>query len=201
MERLVTTNEAAKILNLSVQGIHYRIKKGQLRSIKKDNRVYVYLNESQTQSQTTTLPTKEESSFVEKNYEKIIQLKDEQLQDLKHSMKWMKKQYKSEIHRIEKNQQQIVQVFNREIKLLQQAFNEMRSIYKIEHKPQNTSEEKKIEFISIAQFFVLMKKHYQYNNEIKNLILKRIKMGDKRFIYDNENKQLHIIKSDFSDLY
>ncbi len=198
MERLVTTNEAAKLLNLSVQGIHYRIKKGQLRSLKKDNRVYVYVKEEQNSSNPTQEISTQTSNFEHKE---IIALKNEQLEDLKKAMKWMKKQYKSEIHRLEKSQQQIIQVFNREIELLQQAFNEMRSIYKIEHKHSINSEEKTIEFISIAEFFVLMKKHYQYNNEIKNLILKRIKMNDKRFIYDNITKQLHIIKSDFSDLY
>lgn len=190
MERLVTTNEAAKILNLSVQGIHYRIKKGQLRSLKKDNRVFVYINENSNTAESI----QEDNTFTHK----IIQLKDEQLKQLQKSMKWMRKQYTSEIYRLEKNQQQIIEVFNREIQLLQQAFNEMRSIYKIENK--NTQEEK-IEFISIAEFFVMMKKYYDCDNEIKNLILKRIKMNDKRFIYDNKNKELYILKSDFSDLY
>lgn len=192
MERLVTTNEAAKILNLSVQGIHYRIKKGQLRSLKKDNRVFVYINENENKPD---LIHQEDSTI-----QKIVQLKDEQLKQLQKSMKWMRKQYTSEIYRLEKNQQQIIEVFNREIQLLQQAFNEMRSIYKIEQKPRNYEQEK-IEFISIAEFFVMMKKYYDCDNEIKNLILKRIKMNDKRFIYDNKNKELYIIKSDFSDLY
>ena len=201
MERLVTTNEAAKLLNLSVQGIHYRIKKGQLRSIKRDNRVYVYVKEEQRSSKLIQEQMNQTSKSDHNDHKEILALKNEQLEDLRKAMKWMKKQYKSEIHRLEKSQQQIIQVFNREIELLQQAFNEMRSIYKIEHQTSVNSEDQTIEFMSIAEFFVLMKKYYKYENEIKNLILKRIKMNDKRFIYDNITKQLHIIKSDFSDLY
>ena len=41
MERLVTTSQAAEILGLSLQGIHYRIKKDQLKSIKKDGKTFV----------------------------------------------------------------------------------------------------------------------------------------------------------------
>ena len=43
MERLVTTSQAAEILGLSLQGIHYRIKKDQLKSIKKDGKILIYL--------------------------------------------------------------------------------------------------------------------------------------------------------------
>ena len=40
MERLVTTSQAAEILGLSLQGIHYRIKKNQLKSLKKDGKTF-----------------------------------------------------------------------------------------------------------------------------------------------------------------
>ncbi len=45
MERLVTTSQAAEILGLSLQGIHYRIKKDQLKSIKKDGKTFVYISD------------------------------------------------------------------------------------------------------------------------------------------------------------
>ena len=47
-QRLVTSAQAAQILNLSVQGVHYRIKNGQLKAIKKDGRTLVYINEQDT---------------------------------------------------------------------------------------------------------------------------------------------------------
>jgi len=58
---LVTTAQAAKILNLSIQGVHYRIKHGHLKYIKKDNKIFIYieasklntLNETKTKSNKT----------------------------------------------------------------------------------------------------------------------------------------------------
>ena len=57
MERLVTTSQAAEILGLSLQGIHYRIKKEQLKYIKKDGKIFVYINEDIPSSQTTQTQT------------------------------------------------------------------------------------------------------------------------------------------------
>lgn len=192
MESLVTTNEAAKILNLSIQGIHYRIKKGQLRSLKRDGRVYVYLDTSKQE-------TKEDNAIQNSQSSSIIQLKDEQIILLKKYIKWMKKQYNSEIRRLEKNQDKIVDVFNREINLLQQAFNEMRSIYRLEHKTEATNDFK-MEFIDLKEFFKIMKKHKKDDIEIKKIIINAIKNGDKRFIFNKIKNELMIYKSDFLDL-
>ncbi len=201
MERLVSTSQAADILGLSLQGIHYRIKKNQLKSIKKAGKTYVYIDEnisSHTQVKQTYNTSK-------KNYnEDIIKVKDEQIGLLKDSIKWLRKQYKEEIFRLEKNQKKIVKVFNREIKLLQSAFNEMRSIYKtqipkIEDKTCDMQEIQK-DFISIKDFFIFFKQQGKTNNEIKIIILERIKNNDKRFIYNKIEKKLLILNSNFSDL-
>ena len=45
MQRLVTTSEASEILGISLQGVHYRIKKNQLKSEKKDGKLFVYIDE------------------------------------------------------------------------------------------------------------------------------------------------------------
>ena len=45
MERLVTTGEAAQLLGLSLQGVHYRIKSGQLKSLKQGGKTFVYVTE------------------------------------------------------------------------------------------------------------------------------------------------------------
>ena len=204
MERLVTTSQAAEILGLSLQGIHYRIKKEQLKSIKKDGKTFVYINDEQkvesTQTKTKTEPTPKQSFFD--NTQAIIDVKNEQIDLLKRSMKWMKKQYISEIFRLEKNQKRIIEVFNSEIKLLQSAFNEMRSIYKpqIESNLKNKTEKVDSDFITVKDFFVLMKRRNKTDQEIKNLILNSIKIGDKRFIYNKIEKKLLILNSDFLDL-
>ena len=203
MERLVTTSEAASILGLSLQGIHYRIKKEQLKSIKKDGKTFVYITENMKKEsfESKTEPSSKNQQ-TNSNFDAIIEVKNEQIELLKKSMKWMKKQYISEIFRLEKNQKRIIEVFNSEIKLLQSAFNEMRSIYKpqIESNLKSKTEKVDSDFITVKDFFVLMKRRNKTDQEIKNLILNSIKIGDKRFIYNKIEKKLLILNSDFLDL-
>lgn len=210
MERLVTTSQAAHILGLSLQGVHYRIKKNQLKSIKKSGKIFVYVSDemeknahqyTNTKIETVSNPVKENN-----NTQTIIELKDEQIVLLKDSMKWMKKQYKSEIGRLEKNQKRIVNVFNSEIKLLQSAFHEMRGIYKDKPQIQTTTTETTHEskddineFITLKEFFVIMKRYNKSEEEIKYLIFQAIKKSDKRFIYNKKDKKLLILNSDFED--
>jgi len=196
LERLVTTAQAAQILGLSLQGVHYRIKNNQLKSLKKNSKTYVYISDY-LQEQTDTEENKSQQN--DKVNDKILEVKDEQILLLKESMSWMKNQYKDEIQRLEKNQKRIIKVFNSEINLLQQAFNEMRSIYKIEHK-NSESYNPNFEFMSVKDFFIMMKKHKKNDIQIKHLILNRIKNKDKRFIFDKITRELMIYKSDYSDL-
>jgi len=223
LERLVTTSQAAQILGLSLQGVHYRIKKNQLKSIKKAGKTFVYISEEMERNAAsnnqikvepvtaqTTTTTANAQAPNDEQMQAIIDVKNEQIVLLKDSMKWMKKQYKSEISRLEKNQKSIVKVFNSEIKLLQSAFHEMRGIYKnqpqVEHVPtpaSNATVEPVVEetqFITLKDFFVLMKRHNKTQSEIKMLIFKAISKNDDRFIYNKKEKKLLIIKSDFSDL-
>ena len=203
MERLVTTSQAAEILGLSLQGIHYRIKKDQLKSLKKDGKTFVYITDDM-KSQNSNIkvePPQNQQTNNNNNFQAVIDVKNEQIELLKKSMKWMKKQYISEIFRLEKNQKRIIEVFNSEIKLLQSAFNEMRSIYKpqiesnFQQKSKNSSD-----FITVKDFSVLMKRYNKTEQEIKNIIFKAIKDGDNRFIYNKVEKKLLILNSDFLDL-
>lgn len=203
MEKLVTTSEAAQILGLSLQGVHYRIKKEQLKSIKKDGKTFVYVDEEQKYVETPTKPKVEAiQQSNNDNSQAIIDVKNEQIELLKKSMKWMKKQYISEIFRLEKNQKRIIEVFNSEIKLLQSAFNEMRSIYKpqLQQEQKNKTEKDYNDFILVKDFFILMKRHSKTDQEIKLMIFNGIRIGDRRFIYNKTEKKLLILKSDFIDL-
>ena len=203
MERLVTTAQAAQILGLSLQGVHYRIKKNQLKSIKKSGKTYVYIDEDfqgQPSNKETKIELKQETF---NGYNEVIKVKDEQIDLLKKSIKWMKKQYTSEIFRLEKNQKKIISVFNREIELLQSAFNEMRSIYKqpqIQTFQRDNMCEEKEKFISLQDFTLYLKKHNKDEKDIKLIILKAIQQNDSRFIYNRKDKKLLILNEDFSDL-
>ena len=204
MERLVTTSQAAEILGLSLQGIHYRIKKEQLKSIKKDGKTFVYISD-EIKVDTPSNKPKVESSAKTSNFDSIkaiIDVKNEQIELLKKSMKWMKKQYISEIFRLEKNQKRIIEVFNSEIKLLQSAFNEMRSVYKpqIQQEIKTKTEKQSNDFILVKDFFILMKRYNKTEQEIRFIIFNAIKNADKRFIYNKVEKKLLILNSDFLDL-
>ncbi len=199
MERLVTTVQAAQILGLSLQGVHYRIKNNQLKSIKKSGKTYVYISDYLDNKNEAKVELKE-ISFD--NTKELLKAKDEQIILLKSSIKWMKKQYVSEIKRLEKNQKRIITVFNREIELLQSAFNEMRTIYKPQVSNQNKEEiiKTKEKFITLQDFTLYLKKHNKSSLEIKNIILESIQKKDNRFIYNKKDKRLLILNEDFSDL-
>ncbi len=202
MERLVSTAEAAQILNLSVQGIHYRIKQGQLKSLKENGKVFVYLNETTIKNNQQTIKTNTQTieQHINQN-DALIEVKDEQIELLKETIKWIKKKYESEIKRLEKNQKKIVQVFQSEVNLLQSAFNEMRSVYALEHKNATKANHMSgFETMSINDFFLLMKKHGKNDVEIKKIIFLAVQKKDKRFYYDKDLKEIIIYKSDFLDL-
>ncbi|VAY87471.1 hypothetical protein MNB_ARC-1_402 [hydrothermal vent metagenome] len=200
MEKLVTSTEAAKILGISLQGVHYRIKQGKLKYKKTDGKVFVYIDES-IKHQTDT-----------KNDNDVITVKNEQILFLTKSLKWVKKQYKSEICRLEENQNKIIKVFQSEINLLQSAFNEMKTIYNIENKKKtnmSNNEEKDLnskpdnksfETINIKDFFIFMKRSNKSDSEIKSIILKCIKRGDNRFIFNRQTKEVIIYNDNFIDL-
>ena len=191
---MVTTSEASEILGISLQGIHYRIRRNQLKSEKKDGKLFVYIDEEIIKNSLKN----DKQNSQENVFERVIQSKDEQIEILKKSIKWMKNQHFMEIKRLEKNQKRIIEVFNSEIKLLQSAFNEMRSIYK----PQieNQKNEKKRELISLQEFFTILKRASKSDLEIKNTILNCVKNGDKRFIYNKNSKKLLILNDSFEDL-
>ena len=198
MERLVTTAQAAQILGLSLQGVHYRIKNNQLKSIKKSGKTYVYISDYVENKTEVEVELKEE---VISHHKELLNAKDEQILLLKKSIKWMKKQYGSEISRLETNQKRIIGVFNREIELLQSAFNEMRSIYKPQISNENLkTKDEKEKFISLRDFTIYLKRYDKSEKDIKLIILKAIQNRDNRFIYNKKEKKLLILNEDFSDL-
>jgi hypothetical protein len=209
LKKLVSSSEAAQLLGLSLQGIHYRIKKGQLESIKQDGKIFVYVDTTQTNTKNIVSPLIAQTNDYKYLEEKIISSKDEQIHLLKKTIKFMKKQYTSEIHRLDKNQTQVLKVFQSEVDLLKSAFNEMRNIYKLDHQETaqiNTNIEStkvdsvEMEFMDIKDFFVFMKNHNKSDAQIKSIILDKVKQSDKRFIYNKKSKEILIYKSDFLDL-
>ena len=193
---LVSTSEASKILGISLQGVHYRIKKNLLKSKKEDGKILVYIDKQDNKLNNT------QKTLL--NIDDILKVKDDQIALLNDSIVWMKNQYQNEISRLENSNDKIIDVFKSEITLLQQAYSEMKNL-KIEDKIK-TNEikdenlEQKVEFISVKEFFTSMKQYKLNEKQIKNIILNQIKKDDNRFIYNSKTKELIIHKSDFTDL-
>ena len=194
MERLVTTQQAAEILGISLQGVHYRIKKNQLKSIKQGGKTFVYVTDEMDHSRVEH--HKEQIEQQDEKLQTVIELKDEQISLLKKSVKWLRASHKEEIKRLENNHNKMIKVFNSEIKLLQSAFNEMRSIYK----PQLEHRESKHKYISLEDFTLFMKNHNKSDKEIKMMILQGIQKRDRRFAFNKRTRKVLILNEDFSDL-
>jgi hypothetical protein len=207
LKKLVSSSEAAQILGLSLQGVHYRIKKGQLESVKKDGKIFVYIDSK------ISKPTQIYSSSNSQGYDKLLEVKDEQIQLLKKTIKFFRKQKDTEIARLERQQNKIMDVFQSEVDLLKSAFNEMRTLYKIsdnnssiaeyniqQEEQYNSSAHEEFTFMDIKDFFIFMREHNKTDSQIKSMLLEKIKNGDKRFIYKKKTKEIIIYKSDFLDL-
>lgn len=199
MERLVSTAEACELLNLSLQGVHYRIKRGLLKSTKKDGKVFVYIDENNLNN--TKASQQDFQNDVRNYYHKeIVKLKDDEIELLKNTIDWLKEKYENEIERLENSQKQVNKVFNDQITLLQKAFNEMREIYKLPNHNENKQINEEPKIISVKDFFIKIRKFDKNDFEIKQILIDRIKNEDKRFIYDKESKTITIFDNDFLDL-
>lgn len=206
MERLVTTSQASEILGLSLQGIHYRIKKNQLKSVKQNGKVFVYIPEDVIKTDNLVFKNqKEENKSSNQNLQSIIDVKDEQILLLKKSLKWMKRQYMSEISRLEKTQQKMIDVMSSEINLLQKAFHEMKNLYSIQQPQQaeiieSIEHKSEIKYLTAQEFFEVMKKQGKSQQQVKNIIFNALKSQDERFVYDKNENKLMILDTNFEDL-
>mgnify|MGYP000172733768 CR=1 FL=1 len=200
MEVLVSTNEAANILGLSVQGVHYRIKTKKLKSIKKDNKTFVYLDNNVVNKKEQTV---QEHASIEKDItNEVIKLKDEQISFLKKSIAWITKRNNQEIKRLQTAHDKTVDAFKSEITLLQKAYNELHKLYKNTQEQitdKNNTEPSK-DYLSVNEFITLLLDYGKTPLEIKKLILQRVKIGDRRFIYNSISKELRILNDPFKDI-
>lgn len=209
MKKLVSSSEAAQILGLSLQGIHYRIKKGQLESLKKDGKIFVYVDSSDAKKKTSQVSQNNATDTLNSLNELALKSKDEQIILLKKTIKYVKKQHDKELERLDNTQTKMIDVFKSEVDLLKSAFSEMKNIYAIEKKPVVATVEKvkeeKIEsvykkHIEIKDFYLLLKKNNISDKKIKDIILEKVKSSDKRFSYKKETKEILILNSDFLDI-
>jgi len=198
---LLSTNEAALKLGLSVQGVHYRIKTNKLKSIVKDGKTFVYVDIEEEKTET-------QQSFID-NTNEIIRGKDEQIGFLKQAIRWMTFQHKKELIRMEKTHNKIIEIFKSEVVLLQRAYNEMQTLYKtnntLHYQYQQTTTQSQKEYkgddtVPIKEFLIFLRSKGKSNNQIKQILYNVIKSADSRFIYNPFTKEIIILKDNFQDL-
>lgn len=208
MLTLLSTNEAALKLGISIQGVHYRIKTNKLKSIVKDGKTFVYVD---IEDQKEIKNNENTSASAE-----VIKVKDEQISLLKRAIRWMGFQHKQEIERMEQTHNKLIDVFKSEVELLQRAYNEMQTLYQsqnvIESKQPVTTnnntynnttyntQNTKPETLSLNDFLLLMRKKGKSNNQIKQILYDAIKSGDNRFNYNPIKKTIVITNVSFDDL-
>ncbi len=193
MLTLLSTNDAAQKLGISVQGVHYRIKTNKLKSIVKDGKTFVYIDLEEKSQESAT--------EQQQNNQEIIKVKDEQISFLKRAIRWMGFQHKTEMKRLEQNHNKLIEVFKSEVELLQKAYNEMQNLYKMQNIISYRHHKKeKPETIQVDEFFTIMRKRNKTNFEIKRMILNQIDLGDERFSYDLKKKKITIKNDKFEDL-
>lgn len=197
MERLVSTAQACELLNISLQGVHYRIKKGLLKSVKQEGKVYVFIDDENISKKSRESNLNFEDDLRDFYHTEILKLKDEEIELLKQTIDWIKEKYEHEINRLEISQEKINKVFNEQITLLQKAFYEMKEVYKITHIQPKQQQPK---YLSVKDFFIKMKEFGKSDFEIKQILIERIKNDDKRFQYNKSTKEIRVLYENFEDL-
>jgi hypothetical protein len=205
---LLSTNDAAQKLGISVQGVHYRIKTNKLKSIQKDGKTFVYLDIEEEKAE----------NFQNSNNHQleIIKVKDEQIGFLKKAIRWMTFQHKNELQRMEQTHNKIIDVFKSEVELLQRAYNEMQTLYKTqqsveyqkEETPQSNLSKTKVAetvikndgMMAIEEFLLFLRRKGKSNNQIKQILYDAIKSGDSRFKYNPIRKTISVMHDSFQDL-
>ncbi len=203
MEKLMKPAEYAKELGISRQAVYAKIKRGVLTAKNVEGKLYIVVDNT-TENETsapvqevkkpvtakiTSIPTEK----LQKDYEALLEAKDETIAVLKGTVKDLKKSNK-----------QISTTLRSEIDLLKEAFYEMRTLYvhRLEQKkPQEAIEivtaDDSVEvveerWIGIKKFFKQrsVTKEKQQEKILKNL-KKAYKKGDTRLMKEDGKLKLN----------
>lgn len=191
MEKLMKPAEYAQQMGISRQAVYAKIKRGILTSKNVDGKLYIVIDNPQDMKETSpkstnnnTITTKSNNvKSTEKDYESLLQAKDETIAVLKETVTDLKESNK-----------QISTTLRGEIDLLKDAFFEMRSLYaqQLEYKKSKESNEiievhsheeerKEEQWIGLKKFFKqcnIVKETQQ--EKLKKRFKKAFKKGDGR---------------------
>ena len=202
--------EYAKELGISRQAVYAKIKRGILTAKNVDGKLYIVVDNSskteenivktETNKPKTVRPAAASSQNRTKDYESLLEAKDETISVLKGTVKDLKKSNK-----------QISTTLKGEIDLLKEAFHEMRNLYvlQIEHQKQEAieviSEEESVEiveekWVSVKKFF---KKLGITKEKEQEKMMKRLKKANKageEYLMKEEGKWKVNLNKNYKDL-
>jgi hypothetical protein len=175
MQNFVTSAQAAKILGLSLPGVHYRIKKGYLHSKKVNGKILVNIND------TVQVPKKDISNNSNQTHKINIDSQNnntiennanqENLIALKKIVKLLKKQYKSS-KRFKKDLFDIKQL--------------------IQNNDNNIAVNEVNEYLNLEDAMIYLQTKNKSDEKIKTILLNNLLIGTKGFRYDKENNTVSI---------
>jgi len=213
MEKLMKPAEYAKELGISRQAVYAKIKRGILTAKNVDGKLYIVVDNTTENSDTSVKTSEAEKVTSEKtgsskkqasskDYKALLEAKDETISVLKDTVKDLKKSNK-----------QISSTLRGEIDLLKDAFHEMRNLYahQLEHKQSRESaidvlsEEEHVEvieeqWISVKKFFKrLGLKKEKHQEKLLKRLKKAFKSGDERFMKEEGTLKINASK-EYEDL-
>ncbi len=173
--------EYAKELGISRQAVYAKIKRGILTAKNVEGKLYIVVDKVENKdveksSQKSTPPTKVVSAISsqsdKKEYDALLQAKDETISILKGTVKNLKKSNK-----------QITTTLRGEIDLLKEAFHEMRTLYVHQLEQQKPHDAIEVFTEDVTEKWIGMKKFFKQYNIVKEKqqekIIKRIKKAYK----------------------
>lgn len=226
MEKLIKPAEYAKELGISRQAVYAKIKRGILSSKNVEGKLYIVVDNDnvsqENKSENTDKKTEKISSKhldemqkvplnggKEKDYESLLQAKDETIDVLKGTVQDLKESNK-----------QITTTLRGEIDLLKEAFHEMRSLYalQLEHKKVKeaaidiVAEEEPVgeeyqEEVSQQEQWIGIKKFLkrkgilkeQEKEKVNKRLKKAFKRGDDRFMKQDGKLKVNVDK-EYNDI-
>lgn len=211
MEKLMKPAEYAQELGISRQAVYAKIKRGILQAKNVEGKLYIVIDKNETMTENSTVKentvkavsrqaktTPQTSKSEGKDYQSLLEAKDETISVLKGTVKDLKKSNK-----------QISTTLKGEIDLLKEAFHEMRSLYVLQLEQKKPEVEEVIEveeepetgnWVGLKKFFKLHQITKEKQQEkIAKRLSKAFKKEDKRLMNVQGKLKLNV-DADFKDI-
>jgi hypothetical protein len=202
MAKKMSIDDASKLLNVSKEAIHNRIRRGSLKYVVENGIKYVYIDENiKTKKQPQKNNPYEEklnNYLIEQNKE--LQQKIDKLESLTNKLREEKEQLLIE------ERKRIEQIYKEKDEQLKNILNAISSKFLLEAKPLDEDEHFEVEIEEKEKIISLKKylKSLNISDKKRTKLLKKISKiakKDKRFECLDKKIYLNLSKYDYSDIF